>query len=265
MNLTAPVRIDIGAGWPDSDPYRNQYGGYVLNAAINVRCSASLNGDLVVSPENVPSQSGLGTSGCLRALELAVSNPQLLEDKTELIKKVHQFENQICGNRAGFQDQAAAIFGGSNLWYFGPKGEITRTPVNLTGLEDHLVLVYTGSHNSGDMHRLAFSNPDYRELIHEMSLINQEMARDPKKIPDLIRRTWKLQRRLHPSIETPLMKTLQEEVGDLAYSCRAVGAGGGGCMIFYTDKKFQVEERARSLGFRVIDFKFEKEGIRQTD
>ena len=86
MKITAPVRIDISGGWPDSDPYRKEFGGVVLNAAIDLRVSAMIEGpNIKTSLEQVPPSSGLGTSGALRAGYLAVSNKNLLNNPKNII------------------------------------------------------------------------------------------------------------------------------------------------------------------------------------
>ncbi len=181
VRVTAPVRVDISGGWPDSDPYRKDFGGIVLNAAINLRVSAHLDRNLVVSPLRVPPHSGLGASGALRSVELVASNPILLKDKLNLIRKVWAFENKIIGNRAGFQDEAVAIYGGVNYWEFGKDDSIKVTQIprkQSQHLEDRLVLIYTGeTHLSRNIHDLVFGPGNYERnilAIHRMKEIAKE-------------------------------------------------------------------------------------------
>src|SRR3989344_8140939 len=162
IKVTAPVRIDISAGWRDSEPFRSDFGGAVLNAAINLRVSGTLDKNkLTTSLEKVPAASGLGTSGALRTAYLVVANPNLADDKMELVKRVNIFENAIVGQRAGFQDQCAAIFGGVNYWEFHKDGAIHRERIpesKAMNLFDRLVLVYTGDrHLSSDVHHDVFT------------------------------------------------------------------------------------------------------------
>ena len=276
--VTAPVRIDISGGWPDSDPYRRDYGGAVLNATINLRVSAELKApNLVTSLENVPPSSGLGTSGALRACYLVASNNKLIENKASLIHKVHRFENEILEQRAGFQDEAAAIYGGVNYWEFSPEGNITRIPISKERtkyLENKLVLVYTGeNHLSPNIHDNVFGTGNYEGNIlklNRMKEIAREMFQrvdDPDSMPELIRETWKLQRSLDDSIETDTMRMLQEELSGGYSACRTTGAGGGGCMIFYTDNKESLIKKMSKISekfprLRVIPFKFDYGGIR---
>jgi galactokinase/mevalonate kinase-like predicted kinase len=276
VRVTAPVRIDISGGWPDSDPYRADFGGIVLNAAINIRVSANLDRDLVVSSGPVPPRSGLGASGALRSVELVASNPRLIKNKTALIDKVHSFENKIIGNRAGFQDEAASIYGGVNYWEFGRHDQIRRKAISrkrAQHLEDRLVLIYTGeTHLSANIHDLVFGPSNYTRnipTITRMKEIATEMKdklTEESEMARLIGETWALQRSLHPSIESRRMRILQRLLKGDYLAARATGAGGGGCMIFYTNDRANLvktlgETRKKLSGTRVIPFKFDYVGI----
>jgi D-glycero-alpha-D-manno-heptose-7-phosphate kinase len=276
LRVTAPVRIDISAGWPDSDPYRRDYGGAVLNAAINQRVSAHFDGNLTISPDKVQSHSGQGTSGALRSVELVASNPGLLKDRIGLIKKVHFLENRIVGHRAGFQDEAAAIYGGVNYWEFSSRGAIRRTPIlkrKAGHLQERVVLIYTGeSHLSGNIHELVFGGRNYERntpRFDRMKAIASEMRDsidDEDKMALLIAETWELQKGLHPSIETPQMRALQRYLAGTYLAARAIGAGGGGSMLFYTsDRKSLVKmfsARKTLKKMEIIPFRFEYRGIK---
>ena len=279
MKYTAPVRIDISAGWPDSDPYRAEFGGKVLNVAINLRVSARFeNINLVTSTDDVPKSSGLGASGALRAVYLAASNPSLLDDKSDLIRRVHVFENQIIGHRAGFQDQAAAIYGGLNLWEFCTDDTIKRSPIcqkRGRHLQERLVLAYTGNtHLSANIHDLVFSARSYKKNIPKLSRMKEiavqmkDNLTDEKRLSDLIAETWELQKSLDDSIEDDCMKVLQKKLKGSYLATKALGAGGGGCMIFYTSDRENLLAKMGSLTRRelkevkIIPFEFEYEGIR---
>lgn len=282
--ITAPVRIDISGGWPDSDPYRKDFGGAVLNAAINLRVfGMSAEKTVTTSLQNVPKGSGLGASGAIRAIYLALSNPSLIEDeraKLDLIKRVHLFENKVLSQRAGFQDEAASIFGGVNYWEFSKSGEVERREIDKSQadhLEKRLVIVYTGEgHLSPNIHDLVFGEGVYSGNIprlNRMKGIAYEMTRnvtDEQAMGELIGETWTLQKQLHLSIETDTMRNLQERLSGKYLAARATGAGGGGCMIFYTQHKENLIEEVNALkkeikGVRVIPFNFDYSGIRVKD
>lgn len=276
--ITAPVRIDISGGWPDSDPYRKDFGGAVLNAAINHRVSAQLDApNLTTSLNDVPKSSGLGTSGALRAAYIVASNNSLIRDKLDLIRRVHRFENEVLNQRAGLQDEAAAIFGGVNYWEFGHNGAIRRFPISrekAQHLEDHLVLIYLGEdHLSSDIHNLVFGPENYGanipllDRMKEIAELMKNNLADFYKMTSLISETWDLQRELHSSIETESMRTLQAGLKQYYSACRATGAGGGGCMIFYAKDKKALANAAAKLQkdiphMKVLPFQFDYEGIR---
>jgi len=267
MKVTAPLRIDISGGWPDSNPYRAKYGGEVLNIAINHRVSAELKDDnLITSMEGIPPNSGLGTSGALRSCYLVASNPELINDLDSLITKVFLFENLILKHKAGVQDQAAAVYGGGNLWNFssGTIPIIKRTRINedrLNHLEERIALIYTGMHDSSDMHSKVFKNPENQiSKLFRMKELAREMysdLEDTQKMIQHISETWLLQRLLSPRIETEKMRELQDKMRGDYFACKACGAGGGGVMMFYTEtpKKFE-----KVKGY--IPFKFDREGIK---
>jgi len=277
--LTAPVRIDISGGWPDSDPYRKDFGGAVLNAAINLRVSGYLDdSNLSTSLGEIPHGSGLGTSGALRAVYLGAANNNLLDDKRDLVRRVHLFENEVIGHRAGFQDEAAAIHGGVNYWEFGKNDSIIRVPISKESaqhLEDSLVLVYTGkSHLSANIHDLVFGPGNYEKNIPKLDRMKQiakEMVinlTNQDIMSRLINETWELQKSLHESIETDTMRKVLDYTKGLYFAARATGAGSGGCMILHTDIKDHLlnvtkEKIEKDIpGIKFIPFKFDYEGIR---
>ena len=79
--------------------------------------------------------------------------------------------------------------------------------------------------------------------------------------------TWMLQKSLHEKMETDSMKKIQKFAEGYYLACRATGAGGGGCMIFYTDNKKKLIQRLKEANghlkkMRIIPFKIDYDGIR---
>ncbi len=277
--ITCPVRIDLSAGWPDSDPYRSDFGGAVFSVAIGLRVSSQLkDGNLITSLGKIPGNSGLGTSGALRAAYLAASNNSLLKDRMDLIHRVWRFENDVIGHRAGFQDEAAAIYGGVNLWEFHVNGAIKRKSIpkdTAKSIEDHLILVYTGeSHLSSSVHDAVFSSENYErsiEILDEMKSIARGMYSgfgNQDFFVEQMQDTWKLQKALSPEIETENMKIIQKKVKGSYEACKATGAGGGGCMVFFVKDKgnfkicFDAVEDDLPEEMKIIPFNIDFEGIK---
>lgn len=279
IQITAPVRIDISAGWSDADPFRSEFGGAVLNAAINWRVKATLHhGKLTTSLEKVPANSGLGTSGALRTVYLAAANPKLLKDKIDLIKRVNIFENAIVGQRAGFQDQAAAVFGGVNYWEFKKNGSIVRRGIvksDAYHLQDRLLLVFTGEgHISANVHEQVFEGRKYISFIPQINMM-KVLARkmsyhmsNERLMTQHLRETWELQKKLHRHMETTCMKDIQRVCDDCMLAGKATGAGGGGCFLVYLKPEMRRAAtlrinhlRGKFPKLRVMPFEFDYRGI----
>ena len=73
--VMAPVRIDFGGGTTDISPFKDKYGGCVINAAINRYVVGELSVDdkktHLEYTGNIPTSSGLGTSGVMNLVWLS--------------------------------------------------------------------------------------------------------------------------------------------------------------------------------------------------
>jgi len=159
--VKAPVRIDFGGGTTDVQPFPKMYGGVVLNAAINKH----IVGELVASDKkvslsysgNIPTSSGLGTSGVMNLVWLSLISKKKFvneNDKIALAEETYKLE-QITGLIGGKQDQYTGALGGINFLEFNDdKVKIHRLKLKqsvVKKLEENLILVYTGKpHFSGN-------------------------------------------------------------------------------------------------------------------
>src|SRR5271157_2470361 len=107
--VKAPVRIDFGGGTTDVQPFPKMYGGAVLNAAIN----RHITGELMASDKkvslsysgDVPTSSGLGTSGVMNLVWLSLISKKKFaneNDKIALAEETYKLE-QITGLVGGKQ------------------------------------------------------------------------------------------------------------------------------------------------------------------
>ncbi len=74
---SSPVRVDLAGGWTDVGPYPGDFGGEVVNFAINLRVFARTGPDSGDSETQfefpVPRGSGLGTSSAMNVALSALS------------------------------------------------------------------------------------------------------------------------------------------------------------------------------------------------
>lgn len=271
--VKAPVRIDFGGGTTDISPFKDKYGGAVLNAAIN----RYVVGELVASDEsvglkysgNIPTSSGLGTSGVMNLVWLALISHT--KDKLKLAEQVYDLE-QALGLVGGKQDQYASVLGGINFLEF-KRDKVKITRLKLPGkfikrLENNLVLVYTGKpHFSGTSNKLMIDNLKkdknvknllrIKKIAYEMK--KSLLKKDLEKFAELMNEETAEREKLHGSI-VPLniKKIIRIGMKNGAIGAKVCGAGGGGSILFLGDKN---KLRKKFKG-RVIDFKFDFGGVR---
>src|SRR5258708_35672992 len=84
---------------------------------------------------------------------------------------------------------------------------------------------------------------------------------------ELIGESWKHQKALDPSVTNPQIASLFETAMSAgALNGKACGAGGGGCLLFYTTpvKQSAVADAVAQEGARVIPFKVDFKGLQIT-
>jgi D-glycero-alpha-D-manno-heptose-7-phosphate kinase len=270
--ISAPVRIDFAGGTTDISPFKDKYGGCVLNAAINKYIVGELKGnDKNVGLKysgNIPTSSGLGTSGVMNLVWLALISKT--KDKLKLAEQVYDLE-QALGQTGGKQDQYASALGGINFLEFkGDKVKITRLKLSkkiIKELESGLVLVYIGEHSSFSSNKAMIDNlkkgKNVKSLI-KIKNIAKEMKQalidgDLKEFADLMNEETKERKKLHRSIiPKNINKLIKSGMENGAVAAKVCGAGGGGSVLFFGDKT-KLKKRFKG---KVIDFKFDWKGLR---
>lgn len=275
----APVRIDFGGGTTDISPFKDDYGGCILNAAINRYVVGELKADdkktHLEYTGNIPTSSGLGTSGVMNLvwLSLIMQKEGKLDSKakTKLAEIVYGIE-QAMGLVGGKQDQYAAAFGGINFMEF-KKNEVKVHRLNLRKefirkLEDKLVLVYTGKpHFSGNTNGAMMDNLRkgknnsnlFRIKNIAIEMKNALLKEDLERFAELMNEETEERKKLHKSIvPESTQKIIAMAMENGAVAAKVCGSGGGGSILFFGDKK-KLKQKFKD---KVIDFKFDFEGLR---
>jgi len=275
----APVRIDFAGGTTDISPFKDDYGGCILNATINRYVVGELKADdkktHLEYTGNIPTSSGLGTSGVMNLvwLSLIMQKEGKLDSnaKTKLAETVYGLE-QAMGLVGGKQDQYAAAFGGINFMEFN-KDKVKVNRLNLRKefikkLEEKLVLVYTGKpHFSGNTNGAMMDNlrkgKNNANLLRikniAIEMKNALLKEDLERFAELMNEETGERKKLHKSIvpeSTQKIIALAMENG--AVAAKVCGSGGGGCILFFGNKK-RLKQKFKD---KVIDFKFDFEGLR---
>jgi D-glycero-alpha-D-manno-heptose-7-phosphate kinase len=292
----APVRIDFAGAWTDVNIFARGAGGAVVNATIDRYVEGRLevreNDNVMGSqPEGIhvsyscdlPSGSGLGTSAALNVCWLSLVQSQIhptQEYRERIAELAYQLEEML-GILGGKQDQYAAALGGINYLTFDEKVTVERlnvAPEMIEAMERRLILCYTGkSRLSGNIHENVWGafrrgvpetvNALYylRNCAIRMKTVLQEG--NVEEFGELIEQSWKHQKALDASVTNEQIETLFEVAQEAgALHGKATGAGGGGCLLFFTElgKQNAVADALSVAGARVIPFRFEFEGLQVT-
>jgi D-glycero-alpha-D-manno-heptose-7-phosphate kinase len=275
----SPVRIDFAGGTTDISPFKDKYGGCILNAAINRYVIGELKVDNKKThleyTGNIPTSSGLGTSGVMNLVWLSLISQKIdeLDDnaKKKLSEKVYGIEQAI-GLVGGKQDQYASAFGGINFMTFN-KDEVKIEKLNLSKefikkLENKLILVYTGKpHFSGNSNKAMMDNlrkgKNNKNLLRikkiAIEMKNALLKNNLNKFAELMNEETEERKALHKSIVPEnVQKIISRGMKNGATGAKVCGSGGGGSILFFGDKS----KLKKEFGKSIIDFKFDFHGLR---
>lgn len=277
--VQAPVRIDFAGGTTDIYPFTHKHGGAVLNAAIDKHVVGKiLKSNKEVSLAyygEIPTSSGLGTSGVMNLVWLAlISNKNKFnyQTKLELAEKVYSLE-QSQGLVGGKQDQYAAALGGINFLEF-EKNKVKITKLKLPKrfikkLEKNLVLLHTGKpHFSSDSNRLAIENlrkgRNTKNLLAIKKIAYQMkdalLEKNLDKLAELMNKETEQRDDLHKvTVPLSMEKTIKKAMKNGAIAAKVCGSGAGGSLLLLGNKKKLKKKFKR----KIIDFKFDFEGLKK--
>ncbi|MEK6934982.1 MAG: hypothetical protein AABW46_03835 [Nanoarchaeota archaeon] len=268
--VKAPVRIDFAGGTTDIAPFTH-IGGAVLNAAIN----HYIKGELIATDKKVglkyyadiPTNSGLGTSGAMNVVWLALITR--IKNKIELAEKAYKLEQAI-GFTGGKQDQYTAALGGINFLEFkDEKVKITKLNLKkstIKELEDSLLLHYTGKpHFSTNINKAMINNfvkgKNVDSLLRIRNIAKEMKStlkkNDLNKFAELLNEEFKERKKLSSKVTNQkINKLINFGLMHGAIAAKLCGAGGGGSILFYCKNKSKLMKE-----LDCIDFKFDFKGL----
>ena len=278
---SAPLRVDLAGGWTDVPPYPTDFGGEVVNFAINRRVRVRKREEVKDSDLEfdfpVPRGSGLGTSSAMNVAVAALNSPGQLEDSGEIAEQAFLSESKE--NRCGRQDHWASTFGGFNhLLFIGDSVE--RMPFepmksSLNWLKKHLLIAYSGnSRNSGKIQESvwsSYSNEDEGVIqgLHKIRSSAREMANGLQQdrrdlVVSSLRGVCEGVDMIDPTIHDPFRGVVMPliESGSIV-AWKALGAGGGGCSALLcspTGKEYATQY-IEDEGWQILDWDFDEQGV----
>ena len=223
---------------------------------------------------DLPARSGMGSSSCftvglMKALE-EIKERNI--SKKYLAQKSIYFEQKIMNEIVGSQDQIAASYGGFNKITFKKNNfrlKKIKNNKSIQKLENNLVLIYTGIHRTA--HKIAASYT--KKLTTEKKIyINKiiSLVDEGEKLinsgnidgfGELLNNAWHLKKKLSNSITNKKIDQLyQLLIKNGAVGGKLLGAGGGGFLLMYVEKKFRKKFLKKLPNLINIPFKFSSEG-----
>ena len=279
---SSPVRVDLAGGWTDVGPYPGDFGGEVVNFAINLRVFARPDPDSGASETNfefpVPRGSGLGTSSAMNVALSALNSPDQIEDPVKLAEDAFVLESES-GNYCGRQDQWASAVGGFNhLLFIGDSVE--RMPFepmrsSMNWLKKHLVISFSGkTRNSGDMQESVWSrysngDPEVISGLHKIRAAARVMAQGLQQdrrdmVVASLNEVCDGVDLIDDAIHDPFRDVVQPLIDSgSAVAWKALGAGGGGCsaILCSSTGREEVIQAIEGAEWEIIDWDFEDKGV----
>jgi D-glycero-alpha-D-manno-heptose-7-phosphate kinase len=213
----------------------------------------------------VPFGSGLGGSSALTvalmgALERIGPRDLSGVDRVDFVRDV---ETRVLGKPAGVQDYYPPLEGGAHVISFrAGRTSAERLPVDRETWERHLTLFDSGiSHSSGmnNWEILRARLEGDRAVAESLEGVRRAAAAMAEAIRDTdfaamgkaLGQEWEARRRLAPVVSTPTIeRAIAVAIAAGAWSGKACGAGGGGCVVFLAppDRTGAVRKALACLG-----------------
>ncbi|MBR3817754.1 MAG: kinase [Clostridia bacterium] len=227
---------------------------------------------------DIPAKTGLGTSSAFSVgmLNAFYTMQGINKTKREIADDAIYLERTLCNEDGGIQDQIAASYGGFNRIDFTSEG-YTVTPINITPerkqlLNDNLMVFFTGlSRYSFQVQKATKSMLSKRtqELLEILRMVDdaEKILVDPQCSLDdfglMLNETWMLKRSISTEISNSMIDDIYAKaLGAGALGGKLLGAGGGGCLLFYVPKEKQTAVRSALSDLYEVDFEFENEGTK---
>jgi D-glycero-alpha-D-manno-heptose-7-phosphate kinase len=285
IEASSPVRIDLAGGWTDVGPYPTDFGGEVVNFAINryVRVTGEPGSEAkdVESVFEVPRGSGLGTSSAFNVAMAAIMSHG--EDKfpEELAEMAFQLEAEG-GNFCGRQDQWTSARGGFNhLLFIRDSVEIMPfEPMRsaMAWLRKHLLVAYSGtSRRSGEIQdsvwgRYSGGDESVIDGLHRIRAAARPMAtglqQDRRElVVHSLKEVCEGVEMIDTSLHDPFRGVVEPllESGSLA-AWKALGAGGGGCaaLLCSPSGRDDATISIEAAGWELIEWDYDDKGVQIT-
>ncbi len=231
---------------------------------------------------DAPPGTGLGSSSAIVVATIGAIKRwrNVAMTDYEIADRAFEIERKDMGIQGGMQDQYAATFGGFNFIEFSKGGTVVnplRMPQEiLDELEYRLLLCYLGSsrQSSSIIQRQVRGYVEGRtstvHALDETKALALEMKRALllgrlDDVGELLDRAWAQKKEFTRGITSRRIDSIYRAArGAGAQGGKLTGAGGGGFMVLLCEfsRKRDVAREVERRGCQVVNFGFEKRGLR---
>lgn len=226
---------------------------------------------MVLIHQGYPRSAGLGGSAsmvvavlCALQASMRVVKWRSHDTLERLAENAHDV-HRSAGVLGGKQDEYISSFGGLCLMKFEGKrvSILHRETELLSQIGSRLVLAYVGkrSEASGDIIDRVLqegSNSGLGDLLNPMRDIPQRMwealqRSDYSGVGKLMSDNWSIQQKI-PGVDDPRFHKVIELAEGKFEGVKACGAGGGGCLVFWSKNAEELKRILRENSVQVLEF-----------
>lgn len=226
---------------------------------------------------DLPARIGVGSSSAFTVglLNTLYALKGKMVTKRRLALEAIQVEQDRIKEYVGSQDQTIAAFGGFNKIEFGgvQHMQVKRITLNAEKIQlfqEHLMLFFTGfartaSEIAGEQIK---KTPEKKnELNRILEMVDEAVGilnGNSSNLTDfgrLMHESWMIKRSLTAKITTPSIDKIYETaIKAGALGGKLLGAGGGGCILFFVEPELQPKVKEELKNLLYVPFKFENLG-----
>ena len=238
---------------------------------MNIKSGISIHHD-----GDIPARSGMGSSsaftvGLLNSINALYGK---ITSKSDLTKHSIHIEQELIKENVGSQDQAFAAYGGLNVINFLQNDEIIVDPVvmnqnRMLEFQDNIMLFFSGLSRTAsevvaeqvDKTSINLPNLDKMKELVDKAYDILVTDKDLREFGELLNYTWELKKTLSSKVTNSQIDEMYKiALKSGAIGGKLLGAGSGGFMAFYVEKKNQDAVKKALKNYLHIPFNFDFDG-----
>lgn len=232
----------------------------------------------VTSIADIPAGTGLGSSGSfgvglVRALSSYSRDPRSAQEIAAIASDI---EINVLNEPVGKQDQYIAACGGITAFEFRSDESVSVTPIVMReadrrDFERSLMLFYTGIRRSAsdELKTLARGAGTTKAIVENLESVRtagyiaaEALANgEVESFGRMLTRQWELKYHRQPSLVHDEMDVIiQKGLATGAFGGKLIGAGGGGFLLFSTDRPAKLRLAMEENGLQEVPIAIDYEG-----